>query len=143
MPCCLRCGKSSLDVEHLHPALALAKSLGRNDGLAPIFWRLTNNALTEGRVTESLGWAEEMLDIAQATGDADLRVTAHARACTCCCWAGEFTKAREHADKVRDLYDTEKHRRIADIINRDPKTSTGIHARSAPGYWASRTGPCG
>ncbi len=32
----------------------------------------------------------------------------------------------EHADKVLDLYDDEKHRHLADILNHDPKTPAGI-----------------
>ena len=62
----------------LHPALALAKSLERHDALLPILWGLTKNILTQGRVAESLPWVEEMLDIAKATGDADLLITGHA-----------------------------------------------------------------
>ena len=92
----------------------------------PILWGLTSNVLTQGRVAESLPWAEEMLDIAKATGDADLLIAGHALACVCYCWAGEFTKALEHADKVLDLYDDEKHRHLADILNHDPKTAAGI-----------------
>ena len=84
------------------------------------------NVLAQGRVAEALPWAEEMLDIAEATGDADLLITGHAHACVCYCWAGEFTKAVEHADKVLDLYDAEKHRHLADILNHDPKTRAGI-----------------
>ena len=61
----------------LHPALALAKSLERHDALLPIFWGLTINVLTQGRVAESLPWAEEMLDLAKATGDADLLIAGH------------------------------------------------------------------
>ena len=110
----------------LHPALALAKSLERHDALLPILWGLTINVLTQGRVAESLPWAEEMLDIAKATGDADLLIAGHALACACYCFAGEFTKVLEHADKVLDLYDDEKHRHLADILNHDPKTAAGI-----------------
>jgi class 3 adenylate cyclase/tetratricopeptide (TPR) repeat protein len=110
----------------LHPALALAKSLGRHDVLTPIFWGLTLNVLTQGRVAESLLWTQEMLDMAQATGDADLLIGGHTLACTCYCWAGEFTKAAAHADKVLDLYDDERYRHLADILNQDPKTSAGI-----------------
>ena len=62
----------------LHPALALAKSLQRHDALAPIFSGLFQNVLTRGRVAESLPWAEEMLDVAKATGSADLLVMGHA-----------------------------------------------------------------
>jgi tetratricopeptide (TPR) repeat protein len=111
----------------LHPALALAKSLERHDALAPILWGLTGNILNKGRVAEALPWVEEMLDIAEATRDADLLVTGHARACACNCWAGEFIKSVEHANKVLDLYDAETHRHLADILNRDPETSAGIY----------------
>ena len=112
----------------LYPALALAKSLERHDVLAPILWGLTLNVLTQGRVAEALPWAEEMLDIAQATGDTDMLIAGHARVCSCYSWVGEFTKAVEHFDKVLDLYDDEKHHHLADILNHDPKTSAGTWA---------------
>ncbi len=86
---------------------------------------------------------EETLDLARATGDTDLLITGHIVACVCYCFAGEFIKAVEHADKVLELYDAEKHRHLADILNNDPKTSAGISARLAPGYWATRTGHYG
>jgi class 3 adenylate cyclase/tetratricopeptide (TPR) repeat protein len=112
----------------LHPALALAKSLERYDALAPILAGLFGTVLTQGRVAEALPWAQEMLDLAEVTGDADLLIAAHASACECHFWAGEFTKCVEHADKVLNLYDDETHRHLADILNQDPKTSAGIFA---------------
>ena len=110
----------------LHPALALAKSLDRHDALVPILWGLTLNVLTQGRAVEAVLWAEEMLDIAKATGNADLLITGHGAACTSCCWAGEFVKGAEHADTVLDLYDEGKHFHLADISNSDPKTQAGV-----------------
>ncbi len=109
----------------LHPALALAKSLERHDALAPILWGLTNNLCTQGRVAESLPWAQEMLDLAKTTGDADLLIAGYTRACNSCCHMGEFTKAVEHADKVLELYDDAKPRHAADPTN-DPKTSASV-----------------
>ncbi|MFL5288517.1 MAG: AAA family ATPase [Rhodopila sp.] len=111
----------------LHPALALARLLGRHDALVPILWGLGGNVLNQGRVAESLPWVEEILDIARATGDADLLIVGHARACTCYCFAGGFTKVLEHAEKVLDLYDTEKHRHLADALNQDPKTAADTY----------------
>src|ERR1700735_1231017 len=35
------------------------------------------------------------------------------------------------ADKVLDLYDAEKHRHLADVLNRDPKTLAGNYASIA------------
>ena len=69
-----------------------------------------------------------MLDIAEATGDADLLIVGHMTACVGYCWAGEHTKVLEHADKVLDLYDDEKHRHLADILNQDPKTIAVVYA---------------
>jgi len=111
----------------LHPAIALAKSLKRHDALAPIFWGLTLNVMTHGRVMESLPWVEQMLDLAKAAGHADLLITGHSLACLCYGRAGELTKVLEHADKVLDLYDDEKHRYLADILNQDPKTPAGAY----------------
>ncbi len=106
----------------LHPALALAKSLERHDALAPIFSGLFTNVLTQGRVAESVPWAQEAIEVAEATGDADLLIAGHVLACSCYCFAGEFTKAVEHADKVLDLYDYGTHHHLADMFNQDPKT---------------------
>jgi tetratricopeptide (TPR) repeat protein len=112
----------------LHPALALAKSLERNDALLPILWGLFSYDLAQGRIVESLRSVEEMLDIAKATGDGDLLITGHTLACMRYSYLGEFTKAVEQADTVLDLYDAEKHWHLADLINHDPKTLAGVFA---------------
>jgi hypothetical protein len=105
---------------------------------------LTNNVMSQGRVAESLPWVEETLNIAKAIGDADLLVTGHGGlACSCYWFAGEHIKVLEHADEALDLYDAEKHRYLADILNQDPKTCAGTGARLAPGFWATLTGHCG
>jgi tetratricopeptide (TPR) repeat protein len=106
----------------LHPALPLAKSLERHDALAPIFWGLFANVLTQGRVAETQPWVQEMLDLSGASGDADLGVMGHMTACCRHTWLGQFTEAVKHGDKVFDLYDAERHHHLADILNQDPKT---------------------
>jgi hypothetical protein len=75
-----------------------------------------------------------MLEMAEATGHADLLVAGHARACSCYCWAGEFTRVLQHADRVLDLYDAERHRHLADVLNHDPKTFAGVFGSIAT--WA-------
>ena len=112
----------------LHPALALAKSLGRNDALLPIFWGLFFHVLTQGRAAESLDWVKLMLDTAASTGDSDLLIAGHTAAAHSYFWLGKFIEARAHGDEVQALYSEEKHRRLADILNHDPKTFTGIVA---------------
>jgi hypothetical protein len=110
----------------LYPALALAKSLERHDSLLAIRWGLTSLVVTQGRVAESLRWVEETLDLAKTTGHTDLLLAAHMGACGCYCFAGEFLKVLEHADRVRGLYNAEEYRHVADILNHDPKTFAGI-----------------
>ena len=112
----------------LHPALALAKSLERPDALTAIYWGLFSNVLTQGRVAESLQWVEEMLGVAEARGDADLLIVGHMSACVSYTWMGDFTRATEHADRVLGLYDAEKHFRLVDNLDHDPKTMAGIFA---------------
>jgi tetratricopeptide (TPR) repeat protein len=110
----------------LHPALTLARSLERHDALTPIYRGLFANVMTQGRVAESLPWAQEMLGVAEATADSDLLITGHMNACASYNWLGEFTKAVEHSNKVLDLYDDEKHRHLANVLIHDPKTVAAL-----------------
>jgi class 3 adenylate cyclase len=111
----------------LYPALALAKSLERNDALLPIYSGLTQNVQAQGRVDEALPWAEEMIDLAKAAGDADLLIAGHTFACDCCFWLGRLIESLKHGDEVATLYDEEKHRDLVDLINHDPKTMTSTY----------------
>ena len=127
----------------LHPALALAKSLERHDALTPILWGLTSNVLTQGRVAESLPWAEEMLDIAKATGDADLLIAGHG-------WPAFATVLRASSPRFWSTptrcWTSTTTRSIAILQTSStgiPKLTPVSAARFAPGYWATRTGQCG
>ena len=110
----------------LHPALELAKSLRRHEALLPIYYGLWNSVLVQGRITESLDWVNDMLATAEASGDADLLLMAHTAACVTHYFRGDLGQSREHNDKVMALYDETQHRHLADLMNRDPKTSVGI-----------------
>ena len=114
----------------LHPALALAKSLERNDALLPILWGLFHSVMTQGRVAEALPWAQEMLDTAKATRDPDLLITGHYVVGDCYLWLGDLIKSLEHTDKVLELYDVEKHGHLVDVLNHDPKTASEGHFSS-------------
>jgi predicted ATPase len=88
-------------------------------------WGLGANTLAHGRSAEALQSTQEVLNVAAATGDTDLLMTGHMAACVCNYWVGEFIRSVEHADKVLMLYDAERHRHLADILNQDPKTFVG------------------
>ena len=73
-----------------------------------------------------------MLDVAEATGNADLLIIGHMTACVCYILFGRVRpRPLEHADRVLDLYDAEKHRHLADLFNHDPKTQAGIFGLDA------------
>jgi hypothetical protein len=115
----------------LHPALALAKSLKRDDALLPILWGLFVNIHTQGRRADALDWAKEMLDTGESRGDSDILMVGHLAAMVSYFHIGELIKAREHADQVLALYDYEKHYHLADVLNHDPKTFVGVWAHLA------------
>jgi tetratricopeptide (TPR) repeat protein len=111
-----------------HPALGLAKSLGRHAALVPIYYGLWGQVVTQGRFAAALDWVNEMLASAQASGDLDLLIVGHSTACCTYYWRGEFNQANEHADHVLALYGEEKHHHLADIMNVDPKTYVVLYA---------------
>lgn len=112
----------------LHPALGLAKSLGRHEALPPIYWGLWVNVLLQDRVAEPLDWVNETLITAEATGGADLLIVAHQAACITHFFRGDVTASRAHGDTVLTLYREEQHRHLAGLTNIDPKTAVGAYA---------------
>ena len=110
----------------LHPALGLAKSLGRHDALLPIYHGLWVYVLVQGRTAESLDWVNEMLATAEASGDPALLLVGHREACGTHFYRGDLTQSRAHGDRVIALYSEEQHRHLVDIMNTDPKSVVGI-----------------
>jgi predicted ATPase len=104
----------------------LAKSLGRHEGLAPIYHGLWVSVQNQGRAAEALDRVvNEMLATAEASGDLDLLIVGHRAACVTYFWLGDFNQSREHGDQALARYSDEKHRHLADRMNTDPKTSVG------------------
>ena len=108
--------------DSLHPALALAHSLRRNDALLPILFGLFANVCCLGRLPESLRWVAQMSDAAEAYRDPNLLIVEHWCAEISYFWLGDPIKAREHADQVLSLYSEEQHGHLVPIINHNPKT---------------------
>jgi tetratricopeptide (TPR) repeat protein len=108
--------------DNLHPALALANALRRNDALLPILFGLYVNVMCVGRLRESLRWVAQIFDAAAGYHDPDLLIFGHYCAATSHLWLGEPIKARQHADQILSLYSEERHGHLVRIINNDPKT---------------------
>jgi class 3 adenylate cyclase len=119
--------------DNLHPALGLANSLRRNEPLVPILWGLFLQVLARGRVAESLSWVSQAVNAAETYHDADLLLVGNFAAVVGYFWLGDPIKTREHKDRVLALYSDERHLRLADMLNNDPKTVSLIF--SATSTW--------
>jgi hypothetical protein len=126
----------------LHPALGLAKSLGRHDALLLVYWGLTESVMVQGRIAEALDWVKEMLATAEASGDPDLLITAHWEAGIAHFWRGDLLQSHAHDDRVLALYGEEQHRHLADLMNTDPKSDSASTGPWELGCRAIRTVPC-
>ena len=89
--------------------------------------------LCSGRIAESLRWAEQILDAAEAYHDPELLILGHYAATNAYFWLGGLIKAREHANQVVALYSEARHGRLVDILNHDPKTVSLVF--TAPLIW--------
>ena len=122
-------GWSAVQVgECLQPALAIARRQGRVDRTARILWGLWVHRLTRGRIAEARALAGEMTAEAEAVDDEDLRICASLARMISAFWLGALEEARGEGDRVLSLYQPDRHRRLADWINSDPKTQVGCYA---------------
>jgi hypothetical protein len=108
--------------DSLHPALALAHALRRNDALLPIFFGLFTHVLCRGRLAALPGWATQIHNAAETYGDPDLLIVGQYVATGAHFWLGNLVKVREHADRVLALYSEERCGHLVGTMNQDPKT---------------------
>lgn len=114
--------------ECLQPALAIARRQGRVDRTARILWGLWVHRLTRGRIAEAQALAGEMTAEAEMIDDEDLRICASLARMISAFWLGALETARAEGERVLALYQADRHRRLTDWINSDPKTQVGCYA---------------
>jgi len=111
----------------LEPALELARSLDHRESYLQILTGLWIHFMSAGAHREAMGWAEETLSVAAETGDEDLRICGHRSAMTSNFWMGDLRASREHGDRLKEIYDPERHAHIASLTNNDPLTADGSY----------------
>jgi class 3 adenylate cyclase/tetratricopeptide (TPR) repeat protein len=113
--------------DSLYPALPLiSPSADRRDVLV-IFWGLFSNTLSQGRVSDSLEWAQNLLARGHQQNEDDFLVTAHLMLLVSNFWLGNLSTCLHHADELAAIYDPVRHHHIADEINHDPFTGAGVY----------------
>ncbi|MBV8402490.1 MAG: hypothetical protein JOZ17_27770, partial [Acetobacteraceae bacterium] len=106
------------------PALALARSLRRVDALLPILRATFFNVMSVGRIADSLGWARQTLEAAEMYQDRNLLIWGHSATVAASFYTGDFIACRHHARQLLSIYDMDRDRHLADVLNHDPESHT-------------------
>jgi class 3 adenylate cyclase/tetratricopeptide (TPR) repeat protein len=102
--------------------LELAKKQGTPESLLMGLYGVWINTLTQGRVADSLGWAERLLAEGDRAGDLDLRVLGHTAAMISHFYLGQLLEAREYGDRGNALYDPQRADRWIQLTGHDTRT---------------------
>lgn len=113
--------------DSLLPALKLTDSAESPRDLLAVYWGTWSNTLSQGRVAESVEWAQTLLEMGHRSGNDEITITAELMLCVARFWLGEVQASRGHADAVMRTYDPAMHGRLVLEINHDPKTGAGIY----------------
>jgi class 3 adenylate cyclase/tetratricopeptide (TPR) repeat protein len=106
--------------------LELAKREGRPQSLLIGLWGMWTHTLTQGRLAESLEWAQRLAPEADKTGNLDLQIFGHVVTMVSHLWLGQLVEAREHSRNVLALYDPQHAARWLQLTGQDLKTLTGV-----------------
>jgi tetratricopeptide (TPR) repeat protein len=125
--------------ENAEAILGLAQKLGKQHGhprsLLVGLWGMWVNTITQGRIAESVPWAELLLTEGNQSENIDLQIDLpilghRASACTSF-YLGELDKARTERDKAVALYDPQRAARLKELTGSDVITATGVFSCQA------------
>ena len=103
----------------LQLSFELAKSQGNPQSLLIGLWGMWINTLTQGRIAESLEWAQRLLAEGNEAGDIDLQIFGHTAAMVSHFYLGQLLEAREHGNRVLALYDPQRAERWMQLTGHD------------------------
>jgi len=106
-------------------SLQLAKSQGRAQSLLGGLWGMWVNTLCQGRMAESLEWAQRLLAEGNEAEDIELQIWGHATVMISHLHLGHLLEAREHGNRVLALYDPQRIGRGMQVTGHDLKTVVG------------------
>jgi class 3 adenylate cyclase/tetratricopeptide (TPR) repeat protein len=106
--------------------LELAKRRGKSHALGVGLWAIWVNTITQGRVADSLKWAQGLLDEGDQAGDIDLRIFGHGAAMISHFYLGQLLEAQEHGNRVLALYDPLQAGRWMLVTGHDLRTLVGV-----------------
>ena len=108
--------------------LRLAESQGNAQSLLLAMWWMWTTTITQGRIADSLPWAERMLVEGGEKSDIDLLIFGHAAAMVQHLLRGQLRQSREHADRALALYDPRRAERWIQLTGHDLRTFVEVYA---------------
>ena len=84
------------------------------------------NTITQGRIADSLEWAQRLLAEGDTGGDIDLQIFGHRAAMISHFYLGELLEAREQGNRVLALYDPQRAERWMQLTGHDLRTVVGV-----------------
>jgi len=107
--------------------LQRATTQGKPQSLLIGLWGMWVNTVTQGRIADSLEWAQRLLAEGRETGDIDLQIFGHRANMISNFYLGQLLKAREQGDRVLALYDPQRAERFMQLTGHDVRTAVGIY----------------
>jgi class 3 adenylate cyclase len=108
--------------------LGLAREPRNARSLLLGLWWMWTNTVTQGRIADSVPWAEQLLEEGRATGDLDFQIFGNAAAMVPHFFLGELDVARREADRVRELYDLQRADQWIQLTGHDLRTFVDVYA---------------
>jgi len=108
--------------------LRLAKSQRNAQSLLLGLWWMWSNTITQGRIADSLPWAQRLLDEGGEAQDVDLQIFGHAATMVSRFFLGELNEASAQADLVLALYHPRRAERWIQLTGHDLRTFVGVYS---------------
>ncbi len=108
--------------------LQLAKGQRNAQSLLLGLWWMWTSTITQGRIADSLQWAERLLADGNDTGDINLQIFGHAATMVQYFLNGRMAEARVHADLALAMYDPQRAQRWIQLTGHDLKTFVEVYA---------------
>lgn len=108
--------------------LRLAKSQRNSESLLLGLWWMWTNTITQGRIADSLPWAQRLLAEGSEAEDVDLQIFGPAATMVSQFFLGRLSEARAQADRVLALYDPRRAERWIQLTGHDLRTFVGVYA---------------
>jgi predicted ATPase len=106
--------------------LELAKRQNQSETLGSGLWAIWVNTTTQGRVADSLQWAQRLLAEGDQVDNIDLRIFGHGAAMISHFCHGQLRESQQHGNQVLELYDPQHAGRWMQVTANDFRTLVGI-----------------